>query len=421
MSHLIRVFVCLFALATFGSALAQNAYAQTAQTSAETAAKPVAHVYVNSGSGIVGFDVAADGKLTAISGSPFHIDVSLAGGNGHYLFGFQPSSVVIASLSIAANGALKETATLNTENYNPTPDCALTYWNGQGLAIDHSGADLYNAAIPADFPCRTTYQSFKIKESDGVLSFLGTTGDVLLGGASINILGNNQFIYTPSCNAAFGNGPYPYVGVFRRSSSGKLATTTSGVAIPAAPNDTYSPEGGSTPGYYCPIAMATDPTNHVAMTLYAIDNDTDGGGAIYGPRVIATYAADANGNLKTTSTYKNMATLPVDNDYEGDCLACSALSIAPSGKLLAAGGPAGVLLFHFNGGSPVTKYKTLLAGNNIGTILWDNDNHMYALGTDSKGTEKLWVYTVTTSSVAEASGSPYAITNAGGMYVQPLK
>jgi hypothetical protein len=45
---------------------------------------------------------------------------------------------------------------------------------------------------------------------------------------------------------------------------------------------------------------------------------------------------------------------------------------------------------------------------------------MYALGSDTKGAGKLWVYTVTPTSVTEAPGSPYSITNAGGMVVQSL-
>ena len=95
------------------------------------------------------------------------------------------------------------------------------------------------------------------------------------------------------------------------------------------------------------------------------------------------------------------------------------MRMSPSGKLLAVGG-SGLEIFHFNGGSPLTKYKTLLTTDGIGQILWDNDNHMYALGSDAKG-GKLWVYTVTPTSVTEAPGSPYSITNAGSMVVQPLK
>jgi hypothetical protein len=64
--------------------------------------------------------------------------------------------------------------------------------------------------------------------------------------------------------------------------------------------------------------------------------------------------------------------------------------------------------------------KTLLTTDSVGQILWDNNNHMYALGSDTNGAGKLWVYTVTPTSVTEAPGSPYSITNAGGMVVQPL-
>ena len=112
-----------------------------------------------------------------------------------------------------------------------------------------------------------------------------------------------------------------------------------------------------------------------------------------------------------------MPTLPMGP--EDTCLACSTLRMSPSGKLLAAGGSGGVVLFHFNGGEPATKYKTLLANDNIGSILWDKDNHMYALGSDAKG-GKLWVYTVTPTSVTEAPGSPYSISNAASMVVQTL-
>jgi hypothetical protein len=159
--------------------------------------------------------------------------------------------------------------------------------------------------------------------------------------------------------------------------------------------------------------MATDPTNHAVMTLNAFDNvdGGDGEGDFYGPVVIATFTADAKGNLKTTSTYKNMAVAETGG---------GTMRMSPSGKLLAVGG-SGLEIFHFNGGSPLTKYKTLLTTDSIGQILWDDDNHMYALGSDTKGTGKLWVYTVTLTSVAEAPGSPYSITNEGGMVVQPLK
>jgi hypothetical protein len=423
MTRSISLALCLAAVLSAGGAFAQAPDAQTDENATETTSAPVAHVYINSGTKILAYSAAANGKLTSVPGSPFNFNISLSGANGHYLFGFVPNSLTIESLSMAANGALKKATTLNTASHNAVPDCALVDWNGQGLRVDHSGLELYNAAIPGDFPCDTYFQSYRINDSDGALTFQSNALGALGGSASLSVLGNNKFAYSPNCFAAFGNSPYPTVGVFERMGNGELADTSSGVDIPAPPDDTHNPNQGPTPGYFCPMAMATDPTNHAAMTLYALEQNAgeDGGNPNYGLIYIATYTADAEGNLKTTSTYKNMATLPVDNLFEGDCLACSTLRMAPSGKILAAGGSAGALLFHFNGGSPATKYKTLLAGNNIGQILWDNDNHMYALGSDSKGAQKLWVYTVTPTSTTEAPGSPYSMTNAGGMYIQPIE
>jgi hypothetical protein len=236
----------------------------------------------------------------------------------------------------------------------------------------------------------------------------------------MNILGNDRYVFTPSCNAAFGNSPSPYVGVFERLSNGELANTNAGVDIPAAPMDTSYP-GGPVPGYYCPFAMATDPTNHAAITLNAFDNvdGGDGDGSFYGPVVIATFTADSKGNLKTTSTYKNMAVAETSpgGSIDGNSIP---MRMSPSGKLLALGG-SGLEIFHFNGGDPVTKYKLLLTTDSIGSILWDEDNHMYALGSDAKGAGRLWVYTATPTGVTEAPGSPYPITNAGGMVVHTLK
>jgi hypothetical protein len=292
----------------------------------------------------------------------------------------------------------------------------LVTWNGQGLRIDHSGLDLYNAGIPGDFGCYSSFQSFKINDKNGKLSYLGETDGIFNGGPEMSILGNNEFAYSVVCEYPFGNGATPEITAFQRLSSGELVTASAGVAIPAAPNNESDPNG-PTAGYYCPISMATDPTDHAAITYFAVDDN----GVQYGPAVIATYTADARGNLTTTSTYKNMATLPTGSDGSNTfCLACAALRMAPSGKILAAGGSPGLVLFHFNGGNPITKYKTVLAGNSIGWILWDNENHLYALGSDAEGAGKLWVYTVTPTSVTEAPGSPYSITNGGGLVVQPL-
>ncbi len=419
MTRSIRLAVCLVAVLSTGGAWAQVPDAQTDETTPATTSAPVAHIYVGSGSKVVAFSAAANGKLTPVPGSPFNYNLSLQGANGHYLFGFEPSSVIIESFSMAANGALKKAATTNTQNFNLLNCSPLESWAGQGLKIDHSGEDLYNAAIPGEFPCDSAFQSFRIDDANGKLTFLDESGGTLLGGPGLGILGNNKFAYSPSCGAAFGNSPFPIVVPFQRLSNGELASWAANVAIPAPPVDEQAP-GGPTPGYYCPSEIATDPTNHVAITFYALTQTggEDGGNINYGPVVIATYTADAKGNLTTTSTYKNMATLPMGPD--DTCLACNTLRMSPSGKLLAAGG-SGVVLFHFNGGAQATKYKTLLTTDGIGQILWDNNNHMYAIGSDTKGAGMLWVYTITPTSVTEAPGSPYSITNPGSMVVQTLK
>jgi hypothetical protein len=118
-----------------------------------------------------------------------------------------------------------------------------------------------------------------------------------------------------------------------------------------------------------------------------------------------------------------MATLPMvrpPGSADETCLACAALRMSPSGELLAAGGTGGVQIFHFNGRNPITKCKALLPGVNVTQIFWDNNNHMYAIGTNSARAGKLYVYTITPASVIEAPGSRYSIENPASMAVQPL-
>jgi hypothetical protein len=95
------------------------------------------------------------------------------------------------------------------------------------------------------------------------------------------------------------------------------------------------------------------------------------------------------------------------------------MRMSPSGKYLAVGAINGLEIFHFNGGTPATKYKVLLAGKTIDEVYWDNNNHLFTLASDSPGAGKLYVYTVTSTSVTEATGSPYSIPNPVSVIVQP--
>jgi hypothetical protein len=415
MSCSIRLAVCLVALICTGGIRAQSPEAQTDENASQKAsatADPVAHVYVATSNRVYAFSAAADGKLAPVPGSPFKESLGWMGANGHYLFGFEGSSTTIASFSMAPDGAIRKVATTNTNDFDSS-GCNPT--NGSQFRIDHSGQDLYNAQIN-DMPfCAFPFQTFRINDADGKLTFLGEANSYSGGGSDMSMLGNNQYAYVPAC-LDFVSPPTParysdtnYVGaiaVYQRLSDGELAALNVVQPVPAAPNDGADPTQPS-PGFYCPNAAATDPTNHMALLLNAIDYDLGGG---YGPAVIASYTADADGNLTTTSTYHNMPVVETGGGW---------MRMSPSGELLAVGG-SGLELFHFNGGNPITKYKLLLPTDSINLIFWDNDNHMYAIGTDSAGAGELWVYTVTPTSVKEAPGSPYSIPNAGNLVVQPL-
>jgi hypothetical protein len=425
MKYSIRLLVSLAAILSTGGALAQAPESQTDESTAEAATSPVAHVYVANSNHVYAFSAAANGKLTAVPGSPFKEGLSWMGANGHYLFGFEGSGTTIASFSMASNGALRKVATIDTGDFYS--NCCGPY--ATGFRIDHSGEALYSVAIASGFPGWTPVESFRINDSDGKLTFLDNTGTSWLSypglstdeGTDLSILGNNKYAYLP-VNFFFAPPPSPLTSrapvpdsggwvcefvPYERLSSGDLVDSNAKVSIPAPPNDSSDPTQPS-PGSFCPVSAASDPTDHIALMLVAVDGDL---GNTYGPAVIAPFTADKDGNLTTTSTYKNM---PVSASGGGGWM-----RMAPSGKILAVGG-AGVELFHFNGGSPITKYKTILSNEAIGLIFWDNNNHLYAMGANSAGAGELWVYTVTPTSVTEAPGSPYSIPDAGSMVVQPL-
>jgi hypothetical protein len=92
------------------------------------------------------------------------------------------------------------------------------------------------------------------------------------------------------------------------------------------------------------------------------------------------------------------------------------LKMAPSGRLLAVGGTAGLQVFHFNGASPITHDTGLLTKSPVDQFFWDNANHLYAI---SRAAGKLYVFTVTPTSATQAPGSPYTISGPQNIAVQP--
>jgi len=156
--------------------------------------------------------------------------------------------------------------------------------------------------------------------------------------------------------------------------------------------------------FYCPNLTTADPSNHVAISMQAINENFEPDG----PPQLATYTADSAGNLTTTNTRFNMPRPAVQ--YVTD------IAMSPSGKLLAVSGTAGLQIFHFNGSKPITHYTGLLTKVEVDQVYWDNDNHLYAA---SYPGNSLFVFTVTPTSVRQAPGSPYTIAHPVNIDVLP--
>jgi len=361
------------------------ASAQTASSSTDSfvPSSPVAYVYVSSyvsstsAYQINAYAAASNGSLTSVSGSPFHDNVNYMAVNGAWLFGIANTDEDLYSFSIGSNGALtlKDKLTVTT--------------NGDGLIsdyLDHTGSTLY-----ADlYSTNNDYLSYNINQSTGALT---QTGD-LAGGppnnSPVSFIGNNEFAYSSSC---YQFGP-EIIGV-RRNTDGTLSYLSNfNPPYPTAPSGDF----------WCPWLAAADPTDHLAIAMQPLN----GNWVTQGPYQLATYTVNSSGELTTTSTYSNMPKVLVGTLYD--------YWMSPNGKYLAVGGSTGLQIFHFNGANPITKFTGLLTSNSITQMFWDNANHLYAI---SNTAGKLYVFTVTSTGVTQAPGSPHSITGAQNLIVLP--
>jgi hypothetical protein len=359
-------------------ASAQTAPSQTDLSSSVPGSSPVAFVYVsntptNGSNQISGYSAARTGALTAIPGLPLSTPAADIVANGQYVFG--TDGMNIDSFAIAANGALTQSDTLSVE-----PGGGVF-----NLFLDHTGSSLY-----ADYyTTNNEYLAYSIA-SNGSLTYL----DNIMGGPGFgnvaSFIGNNEFAYASSCYHFT-----PSIYGLQRAEDGSITLLSTSGPYPTTPAGYF----------YCPwLGAAADPTNHVAIAMQLLT----GNWAPAGPWQLAAYTADSSGNLTTTSTYQNMPSVLVGsvNDYW----------MSPSGKFLAVAGTTGLQVFHFNGASPITKYTNKLVKQDVDQVFWDNSNHLYALG---RAAGQLWVFTVTSTGVTQAPGSPYAITGADYLVVLP--
>lgn len=383
-----------------GAALAQPSTAQTSEAATNSSSSPVAYVYVTRPTHLDGFAASSSGKLTAISGSPWsNIALSHLSVTKKNLFGASDDNQTIYSYKIASNGSVSEVASINTHNYNPDGNDCYAVGPTQ---LDFTGTILYNDDWNCDGDSQYI-QSYKI-EPQGDLTFLGNSGgegeDYVMSAPVV--LGTNKYLFTV---AEYGNGyPGGEIMEYQRQSNGAMDLVNPNIEFPAAPNsgDYFTPTG--------PV-LASDSSDHLAIPIQAEKFN----GSNDGPLLLASFTVSSSGKVTTTNTPKQMATvsLPIVNS----------MSISPSGKLLAVGASnelrpdgKGFQLFHFNGASPITKYSGVLhSSESFVQFAWDKSNHLYALSTTN-----LHVYTVTSTSIKEVSGSPYSIPEASSLIVLSL-
>jgi hypothetical protein len=363
-----------------------------AQTTEAAASAPVAFVYVSnnpSGSStneIHGFAAAANGRLTPVPGSPFRDDVTSMANNGKYLYASTRNGIYVAGFAIEANGALRWSASTDIVQYNQD-DCG----SSGPLFLDHTGASLYDMEFDGNACANNSYQSLATNTSSGRLRNIGSGASGEWFYLPATFIGNNVYAYTAVCLYDM----YWEIAGFKRGSSGLLSQININAPTPA-------PKTGD---FFCPSQAAADPTNHVAITFQPVDQNTF---SPDGPAQLATYTAGSSGNLSTASTVGNMPDASVGT--------VTGIGMAPSGKLLAVAGTAGLQVFHFNGASPITHDTGLLTKDQVDQVFWDNDNHLYAI---SQSAGKLFVFTVTPTSANQAAGSPYTISNPLDLAVQP--
>jgi hypothetical protein len=402
MTHPVTRILTLALAATLSTVAAG---AQANQSAAATATN-VARVYVQTAKGVNVYTTSSTGKLTLVSGSPFK---NTAG----QMIGFGGSHLItvgtnyIHSYAMTSTGGIKgQVAQINSALY-PGAACGTT----DGGTIDRTGTEAYiqfQYLGSYDEGCDAV-QSYTINAATGVFAFggaaqFGGTYNAALGSPLV-VAGNNGHAYTFTKHYCANE-----IRAFYRDRFGAMnISDASGGKWPPPPADG---------GLYFPLAMASDnqnlPTSHMALALNETYEDYCG---VSGPPKLASFTVDYKGNTIYNGSMLKTAVYPMS------------MTINPQGNLLAVGGnssntdkfggtqSAGLQVFHFNGGKPITGYSNILTKSPIDSIAWDKSNHLYAT---SHATNKLYVFTITPTSITAVAGSPFTLSAPSTVVVRPL-
>jgi hypothetical protein len=402
MTHPVTRIFTLALAATLSTAAAGAQALPNQSAAATTTPTNVARVYVQTAKGVNVYTTSSTGKLTLVSGSPFKNTAGLMIGTaGSHLI--TVGTHYIHSYAIKSTGGVGgQVAQINSALY-PGADCGTTF----GGTIDRTGTEAYiqfEFTGPYDEGC-DALQSYKINAATGAFTFggvaqFGGTYSELLGSPLV-VAGNNGHAYTFSMYRSENQ-----FSVFYRDRFGAMNDATETTVTFPLPNG----------GVYFPLAMASDnqnvPTSHMAVALHEDFGEPCSGST---PPALASYTIDYYGNLfyngamlKTAINPASMAINP-----QGNLLAVSA---ATSYSCYTKDGP-GLQVFHFNGGKPITGYSNILTKNPINSIAWDKSYHLYAT---SHATNKLYVFTITPTSITPVAGSPFTLSGPSTLVVRPL-
>ncbi|HWE85691.1 MAG TPA: Ig-like domain-containing protein [Terracidiphilus sp.] len=365
MTHAVRGFglaatlVFVSTLAVIPQAKAQSAYVYMQSQG------PAGPVY--------GYSASSSGQLTAIPGSPFKPGTQIIGSNKAQFFTL--GKTLIHSYAVGSNGAIgSQLSSIGFLNYSGSACGGGTNGFANGL-LDHTGQYFYvELQNGGDGSC-AAYQTYKIN-TGGTFTFIGDTEKNLVVGESDSvdlpsILGNESFGY-----ASEWIGHYSSLIGFQRESSGMLQLIQFGETDPTLSGSVYlsaNPDGAPS-------------GNYAVVQLYP-----DNGGGDSNPPQLGSYTVDSKGNISSTNTQSNMPTTAVSPVGS---------SFSPDGSLFALNGEYGIEIYHFNGAAPLTLNTKLLNNTRVDQVAWDSSHHLYAY---SSSTNKLYVFTVTSTSAIEDS------------------